>query len=115
MPFSLYLIIIIIISCTSTFILGHFRYQLFQLPVTFMGTLVLQPRCSCMDQYIGSWIKIDSWPLHADISSLSYQLLKFFPTTELFLHWITGTCSFLDAPFYSRGVWCGYHSFLLVI
>ena len=34
----------VLISCISTFILGHFRYQLFQLPVTFMDALVLQPR-----------------------------------------------------------------------
>ena len=35
--------LLIPISCISAFILGRFRYQLFQLPVTFMGALFLQP------------------------------------------------------------------------
>ena len=44
--------LLIPISCISAFILGCFRYQLFQLPITFMGVLFLQPM-----QGILAWIK----------------------------------------------------------
>ena len=59
--------LLIPISCISAFILGHFRYQLFQLPVTFMGALFYS-QCEVFLHglkifSISSWMKIDSWPL----------------------------------------------------
>ena len=33
-----------------------------------------------------------------------FTFMRSFSTTELFLHWVTGTCSFLDVPFYSEDV-----------
>ena len=67
-----------------------------------MGVPVLQPRCSCVDYKTLVII------VRLVIGRSRYQLFKVpiiftfmrsFSTTELFLHWLTSTSSFLDTPF----------------
>ena len=57
---------------------------------------------------IVSCSNIDSWPFQMS-ALVVVNFMESFSTAELFLHGVTNTCSFLDAHFYSKGVWEGIY------
>ena len=89
--------LIIVVGCIKiNFILGHFRYQLFWLPVTFI-----------LPQYgFGKTLGVVATLI---LGRSRYQLFQLPVSFFLQLSWVffSGTCSLLDAPFVTAKVFLG--------
>ena len=65
---------------------------------------VLQPRYSCSKH---SCSKIDSWPFRYQLFQLPLSWSLFLQLSCLYMHGVTGTCSFLDTPFFTVKTFLG--------
>ena len=78
------------------FILGHFRYQLFWLPVTFI----------LLEHGFGKTLVVVATLILGRSRYQLFQLpVSFF--LQLSCFFFSGTCSFLDAPFFTAKVFLG--------